>query len=173
MIYFVTSNKNKFAEARAIIPELEQRNLDLHEVQELDIKKIIEDKLSRVTVFPAVVEDVALEITMLNGLPGPLVKWFIKALGSQGIVNLAPNATARAVAVVGYKTADEQTRFFEGTIEGTIVHPRGSSGFGFDSIFQPKGETKTFAEMTREEKARYSHRGKAFRKLKEFLNMID
>ena len=45
----------------------------------------------------------------------------------------------------------------------------GTGGFGYDPIFVPDGESKTFAEMSREEKNRYSHRGKAVDKLLDFL----
>jgi XTP/dITP diphosphohydrolase len=49
------------------------------------------------------------------------------------------------------------------------TEPRGTGGFGFDPIFQPQGTTKTYAEMTLQEKNLYSHRAKAAKKLAEFL----
>lgn len=49
------------------------------------------------------------------------------------------------------------------------MEPRGSGGFGFDPIFIPYGYTKTFAEMSIEEKTAISHRGKAFKQLGEWL----
>ena len=165
-IYFITSNKNKFAEAREIIPELKQLDLDLPEIQELDLKKIIQYKIPKKR-NSVVVEDVSLEIKNLKGLPGPLIKWFIQTIGPKGIYNLAPNSKAKAIAMLGYKS--KTISFFEGAIEGTIVAPRGKNGFGFDPIFQPVGSNKTFGEMTRAEKSTFSHRAKAFRKLKEFL----
>ncbi|WP_299199780.1 RdgB/HAM1 family non-canonical purine NTP pyrophosphatase [Thermocrinis sp.] len=62
--------------------------------------------------------------------------------------------------------------FSEGTCEGEIVHsPRGSGGFGYDPIFKPKSYEKTMAELSPEEKDLISHRGKALRKLKEFLEL--
>ncbi|HEX8314737.1 MAG TPA: non-canonical purine NTP pyrophosphatase, partial [Flavisolibacter sp.] len=51
-----------------------------------------------------------------------------------------------------------------------IAEQRGSEGFGYDPIFVPDGAEKTFAEMSREEKAQYSHRRKAVDKLVSYLN---
>jgi XTP/dITP diphosphohydrolase len=54
--------------------------------------------------------------------------------------------------------------------EGTIdLHPRGSGGFGYDPAFVPEGQERTMAELTDEEKDRISHRGRAFRALREKL----
>ena len=59
---------------------------------------------------------------------------------------------------------------FEGRVDGVITTaPRGEKGFGYDPVFLPEGYDKTFAEMTAEEKNRISHRGRAVRKLAEFL----
>jgi len=61
--------------------------------------------------------------------------------------------------------------FFEGVVEGTIRHqPAGNSGFGYDPIFQPDGYDITFAEMSLEEKNKFSHRARAVEKLIKFLN---
>ncbi len=62
-------------------------------------------------------------------------------------------------------------RFFytEGQIEGRIVRPRGESEFGFDRYFQPDGETKTFGEMTKEEKNAISHRKLGWKAMREML----
>jgi len=57
-----------------------------------------------------------------------------------------------------------------GTTDGTIVNARGALDFGWDPVFEPfEGDGKTYAELTKDEKNEISHRGKAFRKLKEFL----
>jgi XTP/dITP diphosphohydrolase len=62
---------------------------------------------------------------------------------------------------------------FEGRAEGTIVRePRGEEGFGYDPVFVPLGEERTFAQMTMEEKSRLSHRSKAFLQLKDFLPQL-
>ncbi|TDB68776.1 RdgB/HAM1 family non-canonical purine NTP pyrophosphatase [Arundinibacter roseus] len=59
---------------------------------------------------------------------------------------------------------------FEGIMEGSIIaKKRGTNGFGYDPVFLPLGHSRTFAEMSREEKGQLSHRAKAFEKLVEFL----
>lgn len=59
---------------------------------------------------------------------------------------------------------------FEGIVDGTIIdHEAGAEGFGYDPLFVPEGETRTFAEMAAEEKNAISHRGRAVAKLVEFL----
>ncbi|MSP64076.1 MAG: RdgB/HAM1 family non-canonical purine NTP pyrophosphatase [Ignavibacteria bacterium] len=61
----------------------------------------------------------------------------------------------------------------EGSVEGQIMEtPKGTNGFGYDSIFIPKGSNKTYAEMDLSEKNIYSHRAKAFFKLLEILKQI-
>jgi XTP/dITP diphosphohydrolase len=58
----------------------------------------------------------------------------------------------------------------EGTVEGLLaLHPRGTSGFGWDAVFVPKGEGRTFGEMTPAEKDAFSHRRRAWELLRERL----
>lgn len=64
----------------------------------------------------------------------------------------------------------KEYKFFTGSCEGKVTFPaRGNNGFGYDSIFIPKGDTKTFAEMLPAEKAKYSHRAKALAKLQTYF----
>ena len=89
--------------------------------------------------------------------------------------NLNPHDNREAtfttiIALAGFGS----TRFFEGTIDGTIADkPRGSNGFGYDPVFVPKGYNLTFAEMTLQQKNEISHRAIASQKLIEFLNSFD
>ncbi|MCS7080790.1 MAG: XTP/dITP diphosphatase [Chloracidobacterium sp.] len=69
--------------------------------------------------------------------------------------------TAQFVCVLALVT-DTEERCFTGLCSGVIAaEPRGQLGFGYDPLFIPEGETRTFAEMTAAEKARYSHRARA------------
>lgn len=177
MIYFITGNKGKFEEAKTIISELEQLEIDLPEIQEIDSKKIIEAKLITATEHhngEFVVEDTSLALDCINGLPGPMIKWFEKTIGNKGIANLADkleNSKATAKVVLGFKRGDEIS-YFEGSIKGQIVQPRGDLDWGWGPIFQPEGHEKTFGEMDREEKNSLSMRKIAFTKLKDFIGNI-
>ncbi len=173
-LYFITGNKNKFAEVKAIFPFVEQLVIDLPEIQEIDSEKIIEAKLQaalRHKEGEFIIEDTSLSFNCLNGLPGPLIKWFLQVMGREGLFNLVNKMgddKAEAQTIIGYARRPEEVYFFTGIIKGKIVAPRGNSNFGWDPIFQPEGFTKTFAEMNSEEKNDISMRRIALDKLKKF-----
>ena len=63
---------------------------------------------------------------------------------------------------------------FEGICEGHIIQNRqGKEGFGYDPVFVPSGAEMTFAQMTMEEKNKFSHRRKAVDKLVNYLRKIN
>jgi len=173
-IIFLTGNQGKLSEATSIIPEIEGMEIDLPEVQEIDAKKIIENKLKEAAKQledNLIVEDTSLYLDGLGGLPGPLIKWFMKTIGNEGLVKIANSFSNKAEARTWIAYLNNgKVEFFEGVIKGTIVEPRGENGFGWDAIFQPEGYEKTFAEMTMEEKNELSMRKIAFQRLKDYLN---
>ena len=175
MLYFITGNAKKFAEAKAIIPEIQQLAIDLPEIQELNPQAILEAKLeaarSQHPEGSFLVEDTSLELDGLNGLPGPLIKWFLERLGSSGIQELVvgKSSTATARTVIGYASEKGELEFFEGATTGQIVPPNTTESFGWDPIFLPDGSDKRYSEMTLEEKNATSHRGKAFKSLSQHL----
>ena len=72
--------------------------------------------------------------------------------------------------VIAYLHGDD-VNFFEGRVDGTILNaPCGEGGFGYDPLFMPEGYDRSFAEMSADEKNAISHRGRAVRKLVEFLS---
>lgn len=177
-LFFITGNQNKFSEVAQILSpniEVEQLDIDLPEIQSLDPKEIIRAKLKEASAHRSgefFVEDVSFEIEGLKGLPGPLVKWFIEAIGVQGIFDMAENSGSTKTisrSTIGYAKNHDEIYFFEGIVEGRIVAPRVEAGFQFDRIFIPDGEERTLAEMSQIEKNAISHRFKAVNKLKEFL----
>jgi XTP/dITP diphosphohydrolase len=82
--------------------------------------------------------------------------------------------TGRFVCVIAVARNGHTLATFHGKAEGVILHARrGSGGFGYDPLFFFPQIEKTFAELTAEEKARYSHRGAAFRQLLEWADHLD
>jgi XTP/dITP diphosphohydrolase len=80
---------------------------------------------------------------------------------------------ARFVCCMALALPDGGIHTFFGYVEGTIgTEPRGIHGFGYDPVFYPEGHTRTFAEMSDEEKDVLSHRGKALREVHEFLRIV-
>ncbi len=176
-IYFVTGNSKKFEEAHRVLPSLERIDFDLPEEQTLDPQLVIVKKLevarSHQPEGALIVEDTSLYLDGLNGFPGPLIKWMLKAVGNQGIYELTSaikNRQATVKTVIGYDDGSGNINFFEGSLNGTIVQPYGNEGFGFDDIFQPEGLSETFAEMGGDFKLEFSMRTEAFRKLAEYLD---
>ncbi len=91
-IHFITGSKNKLAEIQAILGDVEQLDIDLPEVQELDAHKIIRAKLEEALNHKKeafIVEDTSLYFDALKGLPGPLIKWFMKTVGNEGLFKIA------------------------------------------------------------------------------------
>lgn len=123
-------------------------------------------------------EDTGLEVDVLNGEPG------VKSARYAGegrsfdanieklLVNLAGKTArqARFKTVISLLIAGKE-RIFEGVCNGRITNERrGNRGFGYDPVFIPDGSNHTFAEMTMEEKNKFSHRNKAAKKLVAFLS---
>ena len=175
MIYFITGNKNKFLEVQSILNNVEQLELNLPEIQSLDAREIIGQKLKEATKKhkgPFIVEDTSLYLDCMNGLPGPLIKWFLDAIKVEGIYHIAEsykNFKAEAKTLIGYYD-NGKIEFFEGIVKGKIVSPTGSTDFGWDSIFQPDNSDKSFQQMTKEQKNKISMRKKAVAKLKLYLS---
>jgi non-canonical purine NTP pyrophosphatase (RdgB/HAM1 family) len=167
--YFVTSNKNKIKEAEEILGiKLKHIDLDIQEIQSIDVEDIVKDKAVKafnVIKKPVLVEDTGLFIKDWRGFPGALIKWVLKTMGIKEFSRLALNK--KAVAACAACVSDGKKFIIAvGKVEGKIVRPRGISGFGWDSIFQPKGYNKTFAQL---DKQKISHRRKALIKLRKNL----
>lgn len=177
MIKFITGNANKFKEISAVVPGLlEQLDVDLPEIQEFDAHLIIRDKLEAARLHhddEFIIEDTSLYLDCLNGLPGPLIKWFVDIQGIPAIAEMCQkmgNTGATAKTIIGYKDKQGEVHFFENSLRGTIVSPRGDKDFGWGPIFVPEGQGLTFGEMELEVKHEISMRSKAARLLGEFLD---
>lgn len=174
---FITGNagKAKYSADYFHMP-IEHKKLDLAEIQSLDLEEVVIDKAKRaydILKTPVLVEDVSLIFRGLNELPGPLIKWFLESLGNEGLCRLIDNcATRAAFAEVKFAICDENgVHVFSGAMTGNIADaPRGEIGFGWDPVFIPQGFTKTWAEMTDDEKHATSMRKIALEKVSAFLH---
>ena len=173
---FATSNKNKLREAQQITGiSFESLVIDLPEIQAINVIEVIEEKAKVAYKFagePVLVEDTGLSIEVWGGLPGALIKWFMKAIGNEGILKMMSSESNRSATVTTHLAYFDgvATHTFSGSIKGEIPESiKGESGFGWDPIFIPEGSTKTFAEMTMFEKNIFSHRKKAIEKLTAYL----
>ena len=179
-IYFISGNKHKYEELKAVLPNLEMKSIDLPEIQETDPKAIIKAKLQEAMKYceePMIVEDTSLYFEAMWGkLPGPLIKRFVESIGSEGLVNLAQklgNIKAIAKTVIGYAPNKDEMYFFEWEIEGEIVNPSVESAFGWDPIFRPVWYDQTFAEMGSSQKNLISQRRLAAEALLSYLENKD
>ena len=187
-LYFITGNQGKFNEVKEILKdvcEIKQLDIDLPEIQEIDPHKIIKDKLNRALETQInssekigfIVEDTSLYLDALNGLPGPLIKWFEKTIENKGIYKIAKsfgNLNAEAKTIVGIALPNQGggVKFFEGSIWGEVCSPQGT-GFGWDPIFKPEGYERCFGKFSKEEKNKISMRKKALEKLKDYLMSVN
>ena len=124
---------------------------------------------------PAFADDSGLDVAALDGRPGIHSSRYA-ATDPERIAKLlgelkgVADRRARFVCVIAIAANGEVIETFEGEVRGVIVDaPRGSSGFGYDPIFLPDGETRTFGELPAEVKNSISHRANAFRKALEFV----
>jgi XTP/dITP diphosphohydrolase len=184
---FATNNAHKLAEVRAIlapfytiislselgctddIPE----TANTLEGNALIKAKYIHDKFG----IDCFADDTGLEIDALNGEPG------VYSARYAGEENCAQKNICKVLRLLGennnrsacFRTVialikDGKTYFFEGKIEGDIAtQPRGDGGFGYDSIFVPKGYFTSFAQLSPSEKNNISHRALAVEQLVNYL----
>lgn len=135
---------------------------------------------SRCSDLPVVADDSGLIVTALGGAPGVQSARYAGpgASSAQRIAKLqaemraggAKDRRARFVCVIALAVGGRVVAIFSDAVEGEILEsPRGTQGFGYDPIFFFRLVGKSFAEMPADEKNRYSHRAKAFRKLADFL----
>jgi XTP/dITP diphosphohydrolase len=81
--------------------------------------------------------------------------------------------SARFICCAAFAHRSGRTHTETGAVEGRIIlEPRGNKGFGYDPLFVPQGFDLTFAEMPAEQKHQISHRGRAFKRLREYLETL-
>ena len=186
-LVFATYNPNKLREINHILGD----SFQLLSLTDLRIEDDIPENeptlegnaihkaryISRLVNMDVFADDTGLEIDALNGRPGVHSARFAgEAKDSNanidkvlGLLGSETDRRARFRTVIAL-IIDGKEFLFEGTAEGKIItEKRGNEGFGYDPVFVPEDETRTFAEMPLSEKNLISHRSRAFEKLRIFL----
>jgi XTP/dITP diphosphohydrolase len=183
-LVLATHNKGKLAELRGMfapygIELVSAGELNLPEPDETEDtfigNALIKAKAAvAASGLPVLADDSGLCVNALNGDPGVYsANWagpgkdFAPAMERVNReLDGKPDRSAYFISVFVLAWPDGETAVLEGRVDGDIVWPpRGTGGHGYDPVFQAKGETRTFGEMTLEEKAQYSHRANAFAEL--------
>ena len=179
-LVFVTSNAGKAKEASFFLGRLvTARPGDIREIQSLSFEEVVRAKaLDAAHGFrcPVIVDDSGLSLAAWNGYPGPFTRWALDTMGLDTfarMVDLLPDRKADAVAALALASPDdppERVIVAVGRVPGRIAErPRGTNGFGWDALFVPEGEERTYAEMSADEKNAVSHRARAFEVLRALL----
>lgn len=187
-LVFATNNAHKLAEVQAVLGD----GFELSTPARCGVtEELPEDRptlegnasqkacyLYERTGLDCFADDTGLEVAALGGAPGVHSARYatdghdFAANNRKLLCELASAADRRARfrTVIALMLNGEEYRF-EGVVEGRIIEREtGCEGFGYDPLFIPDGYDRTFAEMTLEEKSAVSHRGRAVRKLADFLH---
>ena len=187
-IVFATHNKNKFHEVKSMMPDpIELMSLDdidcFDDIPEtastIEGNALLKSRYIRKNFgINCFADDTGLEVDALDNAPGVFSARYagpdcnaednISKLLSE--LNGIKNRSARFKTAISLSIEDREIMFV-GICNGRIIDaPRGNLGFGYDPIFQPEGFEITFAEMSLEQKSEIGHRGKAIRKLIDYLS---
>lgn len=187
-LIFVTNNPHKLEEIRKIVGD----RIEIYSLKEINCLEEIPETADTIrdnAIMKAqyvaekygvdcFADDTGLEVSALGGAPGVHTARYASAEGHDTIGNMQlllqnlEGETDRSAQFVTYIALiiKGEIRTFEGVCKGTILtQMQGNEGFGYDPIFQPEGFEETFAQMSSEQKNAVSHRGKATRKLIEYL----
>lgn len=188
-ILIATTNRGKLAEIRLILAGLPHAFVTLDRMPAIpepeETGTTFADNARQKALFYArasglstVAEDSGLEIDALDGAPGIYSSRYNGATYPDKFARIyaalrargADGSAARFVCSVTLARGDRVVFEARGTVEGVVAsEPRGAHGFGYDPIFYHPPSGRTLAELDDEEKRAVSHRGHAFRALREFL----
>jgi XTP/dITP diphosphohydrolase len=189
-LVLATRNRHKAVELRTFLGDLPYEVLSLDDLPDqidlleegftfrenaLQKARIVYDR----THFFSLADDSGLEVFFLNGRPGVFSARYAgeRATDEQnnrkllaemrGVAPRRRRAQFRSVLALVGEGIEELT---EGICGGVLAElPRGTNGFGYDPIFIPDGFTRTYAELTADEKNRISHRSRSFEKMREVI----
>ena len=180
-LLFVSTNRGKFREVRTLLEDYQVRvrwlNRALPEVQEDRLEAVVQAKLAAAASLgdPVLVEDSGLFLPALGGFPGVYSSYALDTIGLHGVLRLVRGRDRTAVfRTVAGLSLGRRHWMRSGASRGRLAtRPRGSNGFGYDPIFIPEGETRTFGQLPPPEKNRRSHRARAIRKIGQLLQSVE
>ncbi len=179
-LYFASSNENKFLEIENLLEK--EKGIKIHfskvilkEIQSESIIEVAEDKVKKAFSMikkPVIVEDDGLFIKDLNGFPGIYSSFVFKTIGNKGILNLLKDNENRKASFTSiFSFFDGKIiESFSGETTGYITTKILPEGWGFDPIFKPENEDKTYGQIDILKKNEISHRSKALRKFLEWYD---
>ena len=176
-VFFASSNEHKFEEAQRILSTLGVNiklfKTTLEEIQSNSLNEIAKRKaIDAFTKIqkPILIEDDGLFINSLNGFPGPYSSYAYDTIGNTGIIQLLENTElrdAKFVAIIAYCNGIDEVKLFESSIPGKISKEIKKGGWGYDPIFIPEGESKTYANVS--DKDKFSHRSASLKKFSDWF----
>ncbi len=189
-LVFASNNPHKLREVRSILG----KNHEVMSLEEVGFNKEIPEnadtlegnaRIKAETIYkafgiPCFADDTGLEVEALNNAPGvhsaryagPAQSSADNLIKLMEVMQGIKNRNARFRTSVCLIT-DDEIRFFDGSVNGRISqNAAGTEGFGYDPVFIPLGYKKSFAELPAEVKNQISHRGKAIRKLADYINFL-
>lgn len=186
-LVFASNNKNKIIEIQNMLPE----HIQILSLEEIGCNEEIPETANTIEGnailkanyvsekygYNCFADDTGLEVEALNGAPGVFsARYAGEQKNSDDNMNkLLTELEGKTNRNAHFKTVialnlDGKQELFTGIAKGEITHEKtGNQGFGYDPVFQPEGFSKTFAELSLEEKAKISHRGIATQQLISFL----
>ena len=189
-LVFATNNLNKLAEVQKMLPN----TIDLLSLKDIDCFDDIEEtatslegnakiKANYITEkfgYNCFADDTGLEVESLNGKPGVYSARYAgePSNSEKNMQKLLTELNDKENRNAHFRTSvclnlNNKQFLFDGICKGEILSQKqGEKGFGYDPIFQPKGYSKSFAEMSSKEKNKISHRGLAIQKLVDFLTNL-
>jgi len=192
-LVFATNNAHKLKEVRTIIRENLADEVQILSLVDIDCEDELPEtaptfegnalqKAEYISMKFGVrcfADDSGLEVEALHGSPGIYSARYAGTMNSaDNIARLLQEMKDEVNRKARFRTVlvsliDGEQKTFEGIINGTItLETRGSKGFGYDPVFIPDGETRTFAEMSPEEKNSISHRAVAIREMVKYLKSL-
>lgn len=189
-ILFASHNAGKIAEIKNILAPLGISVVSAADVTFPDVEEtgstfaenslLKSQTIAKELGIPCIADDSGLCVDALNGAPGVFsARYAPNRDFDKGIDKLlaemknSNNKSRKAhfSCVVSLAYPDGRYKLFEGRVDGRIADEKmcGDGGFGYDPVFIPDGYDCSFAQMSKEEKNKISHRGRAMQKFKEYL----